>query len=93
VYVGSLEASHFDEILRRVGSSRNLHWDPSVPRRLRELCLGKCGELRACVPRDICDILAAIMTYERRDARITREDVDRAVALYFPDANRVRHTD
>jgi hypothetical protein len=93
IFVQSLEAKHFDEIFRRVANTRNLLWDLSIPRRLRELCLAKTGELRACVPRDICDILAAIMTYERREPRITKEDLDRAVALYFPDANRPRHVD
>jgi len=90
IYVDSLDPKHFDEIFRRVANSRNLQWDPSILRRLRELCLNKTGELRACVPRDICDILSAIMVYERREARITREDVERAVALYFPDAEKRR---
>ncbi len=93
IFVESLEAKHFDEIFRRVAHGRGLLWDLSIPRRLRELCLAKCGELRACVPRDICDILSAIMVYERREARINKEDLERAVALYFPDANRKRHVD
>jgi hypothetical protein len=93
IFVESLDAKHFDEIFRRVANSRNLLWDLSIPRRLRELCVAKTGELRACVPRDICDILVAIMTYERREPRISKEDLDRAVALYFPDANRARHVD
>ena len=89
----SLEGRHFDEIFRRVAQSRSLLWDTTIPRRLRELCLAKCGELRACIPRDICDILSAIMVYERREPRISREDLDRAVALYFPDPERKRHLD
>jgi hypothetical protein len=93
IYVESLDAKHFDEIFRRVANSRNLIWDAAVLRRLRELCLGKTGELRACVPRDICDILSAIMVYERREPRISREDLERAVALYFPDANQRRKLD
>lgn len=93
IFVESLEPKHFDEIFRRVAHGRGLLWDLVIPRRLRELCLAKCGELRACVPRDICDILSAIMTYERREARISKEDLERAVALYFPDANRKRHID
>ncbi len=68
IFVESLEARHFDEIFRRVANSRNLLWDLSIPRRLRELCQSKTGELRACVPRDICDILTAIMVYERRES-------------------------
>jgi hypothetical protein len=90
IFVASLEPKHFDEIFRRVATGRNLLWDMSIPRRLRELCMAKTGELRACVPRDICDILAAIMTYERKEPRITKEDLERAVALYFPDADRPR---
>ena len=93
IFVESLEARHFDEIFRRVAHSRNLLWDVTILRRLRDLCQAKCGELRACVPRDICDILAAIMIYERREARISKDDLERAVALYFPDADRKRHVD
>jgi len=88
IYVESLDAGNFDEILRRVAASRNLIWEPAITRRLRELCLAKCGELRACVPRDICDILCAIMTYERKDTKVSREDLDRAITIYFPDPNR-----
>ena len=93
IFVDSLEPKNFDEIFRRVAQSRNLLWDASIPRRLRELCIAKAGELRACVPRDICEILSAIMTYERKEARISKEDLERAIALYFPDANRKRFVD
>jgi SpoVK/Ycf46/Vps4 family AAA+-type ATPase len=93
IYVESLDAKHFDEIFRRVANSRSLVWDNATLRRLRELCLAKTGELRACFPRDICDILSAIMVYERRDARINREDLERAVALYFPDEGQKRRLD
>jgi hypothetical protein len=87
IYVESLDTGNFDEILRRVAASRNLIFEPAIARRLRELCLAKCGELRACVPRDICDILCAIMTYEGKDTRVSREDLDRAITIYFPDPN------
>jgi hypothetical protein len=88
IYIESLDARNFDEIFRRVAASRNLIWDAAILRRLRDLCLAKCGELRACVPRDICDILSSIMTYERKEPRISKEDLDRAIAIYFPDGNR-----
>lgn len=93
IFVESVDPKHFDEIFRRVATSRSLVWDLSIPRRLRELCMSKTGELRACVPRDICDILSAIMIYERREPRITKEDLERAVALYFPDATSPRKFD
>ena len=93
IFVEPMDAKLFDEVFRRVASSRNLVWDLSIPRRLRELCLAKTGELRACIPRDICDILTAMMVYERREPRISKEDLDRAVALYFPDANRPKFTE
>jgi len=28
------------------------------------------------------------MTYERKDTRVSREDLDRAIMIYFPDPNR-----
>src|ERR1039457_7085643 len=43
IFVESLDAKSFDEIFRRVANSRSLLWDLSIPRRLRELCLTKCG--------------------------------------------------
>jgi Cdc6-like AAA superfamily ATPase len=84
VYVGPVDAATFDEIFRRVVGLRNLPCDPDVGEYFRRLCLREGGmELRACYPWDVCNILVNIGRYEGRPARVTRADLERAVALYF----------
>jgi predicted ATPase with chaperone activity len=39
--------------------------------------------LRCCHPRDILQQLVNIAIYERRAARMNRDDLDRAIGLYF----------
>lgn len=84
IYVEPVDPDSFDEILRRVASARNIPMDADSPALLRELCLrdGRT-ELRACYPNDICNILVSISRYENVPPRITRENLERAVRLYF----------
>ena len=84
IFVEAVEPAIFDEILRRVVASRNIPAEPDSAEYLRRLCLrdGRT-ELRACYPRDICDILASIANYEGRPIRMTRAELERAAALYF----------
>ena len=84
IYVEPVHEETFDEIFRRVASSRNIPLDPGSCELLRKLCLqdGRT-ELRACYPVDMCNILGSIGRYERRPIRITREELERAVGLYF----------
>jgi len=84
VYVEAIEPQLFDEIFRRVASARNLPYEPDTAEYLRKLCYREGSmELRACYPADICSILAAIANYEGRPVRVSKEDLERAVALYF----------
>jgi hypothetical protein len=39
--------------------------------------------LRACYPMDIYKLVKAISEYEGRPVRMTKQNIDRAVALYF----------
>ena len=39
--------------------------------------------LRACYPIDIYKLVKAISEYEGRPVRMTKANIDRAVALYF----------
>jgi hypothetical protein len=41
------------------------------------------GLLRACYPLDVYKLIKAISEYEGRPVRMTRLNIDRAVALYF----------
>jgi predicted ATPase with chaperone activity len=84
IFIEAVDPTIFDEILRRVVASRNIPTEPDTADYLRRLCLrdGRT-ELRACYPRDICDILASIANYEGRAVRMTRAELERASDLYF----------
>jgi hypothetical protein len=74
----------FDEIFHRVVSQRNIPCEPGSGELLRKLCLELgARELRACYPQDIVDIIVAIGAYEARPLEINRENLERAVELYF----------
>jgi hypothetical protein len=84
VYVEACAPELFDEIFRRVASARNIPYEADSAEYLRKLCHREGSmELRACYPADICNILLAISNYESRPARVTKADLERAVALYF----------
>jgi predicted ATPase with chaperone activity len=84
ILVEEVSAEVFDEILRRYSLSRKIPYEPDKAEYLRSLCL-RDGRtvLRACYPGDICRILISISEYEGRAPRMTREDLERAVGLYF----------
>lgn len=84
IFVEAVDAAVFDEILKRIITGRNIPAEPDTADYLRRLCLrdGRT-ELRACYPRDICDILASIANYEGRAVRMTRGELERASDLYF----------
>ena len=83
ILVEPVEAELFDEIFRRVTSARNVPTEPDSAEYLRHLCERHGSELRACYPADICTILISIATYEGRQSRASRADLERAVNLYF----------
>ncbi len=84
VYVEAIEPVIFDEIFRRVVTARNIPCEPEAAEYLRKLCFKESGpELRACYPADICNIILSIATYEMRPPRMTKDELERAVQLYF----------
>jgi energy-coupling factor transporter ATP-binding protein EcfA2 len=84
VYVEAVEPQLFDDIFKRVASARNMPYEPDTAEYLRQLCYREGSqELRACYPADICNILVSIANYESRPVRASKEDLERAVALYF----------
>ncbi len=84
VYIDPVEPPLFDEIFRRVSSARNIACEPDTAEYLRKLCQKEgTGELRACFPADICNILVAIANYESQPPRAMKPDLERAVKLYF----------
>jgi adenylate kinase family enzyme len=84
IYIEPVHQNTFDEILRRVATARNIPVPPTAGQDLRDLCLrdGRT-ELRACYPVDICNILLSISRYEKKPLQLSRENLERAVNLYF----------
>jgi hypothetical protein len=84
VLVEGVTAEIFDQIFQRVVQANQISAEAGAAPYLREKCMAagsKC--LRACYPMDIYKIVKAISEYEGRPVRLTRPNIDRAVALYF----------
>ena len=84
VLVDDIGAEVFDEIFRRVMQTHQVPTEPGSAEYLRERCEAYAARvLRACYPMDIYRLVKAISEYEGRPVRMTRVNIDRAVALYF----------
>jgi predicted ATPase with chaperone activity len=84
VLVENVTPEVFDEIFRRVVQSVQAPAEPGCAEYLRERCREVGAKhLRACYPMDIYKLVKAISEYEGRPVRMTRVNIDRAVALYF----------
>jgi hypothetical protein len=84
ILVEPVDTPTFDQIFTRVVAAKRVPAQTDSSEYLRKLCL-KDGrsELRACYPLDICNILVSIADYERRPVQMSKDDLERAVALYF----------
>ena len=84
IYIEPVHQHTFDEIFRRVASTRNIALEPDSCENLRKLCLSDGRtELRACYPLDIVNILTSIGRYEKRPIAVTKDELLRAVGMYF----------
>jgi hypothetical protein len=64
--------------------SNQVPTEPGCGEYLRERCEEYVARvLRACYPMDVYRLVKAISEYEGRPVRMTRANIDRAVALYF----------
>jgi hypothetical protein len=84
ILIEAVEARVFDQIFEQVFRRREVAFEAESAQYLRGLCLqsGR-AHLRACYPQDICNLLVSISRYEKRPATASREDLSRAVNLYF----------
>ncbi len=84
IKVDTISVEQFDHILERVCADYQVEFDAEMAAYLREKCNpdGK-GVLRACYPRDMLRILQSIADYENRAPELSRQDLDRALNLYF----------
>ena len=84
VYLGASEPEVFDRILAQVAAKNGLDVPPGLPETFRRICIERGpGEMRACYPRDLCEIITANSVYQRRPAALTPESVDHAARIYF----------
>lgn len=84
ILIEPVEPHVFDQIFHRVFRAREVPYNDEAPEYLRNLCLQDGREyLRACYPMDICNLLVSISRYEHRSVMASREDLERAVNLYF----------
>jgi len=84
VLVENVDPEVFDEIFHRVVQANQAPCEPGSAEYLRQCCAAAGAKfLRACYPMDIYRLIKAISEYEGRPVRLTRANIDRAVALYF----------
>ena len=84
IFVGPVEAETFDQIFERVVAAKKLPCQPGSAFHLRQLCLARgSGDLRPCVPNDICNIIVSISKYKKLTPQINPLQLERAVNLYF----------
>jgi hypothetical protein len=87
IFVEPVHQHTFDEIFRRIASSRGIFLEPDSCENLRKICLSDGRtELRACYPMDIINILSSIGRYEKRTVTVTKDDIHRAAGMYFAKA-------
>jgi hypothetical protein len=84
IYMEPVQAEVFDDIFRRLLADRNLTIDDATVPLLRDICLRLgSGDLRACYPVDILNILDSISIYEEHPITITNASLERAISNYF----------
>jgi hypothetical protein len=89
VLVQDVSPGNFDLIFERVVEAEGVPCDPDCAVHLRHRCLTSGSRvLRACYPLDIVKLIKAISKYDESPVRITRDNIDRAVNLYFAKARR-----
>jgi predicted ATPase with chaperone activity len=93
VMVDNISPAVFDQIFQRVVDTNQAPCEPGAAEYLRQRCVAAGAKhLRACYPMDVYRLVKAISEYEGRAVRLTRANMDRAVALYFargPEAQTV----
>lgn len=83
IFVDAVDDEVFDRIAAQLMKARKLTCSAEASAFLRNLCRELGGELRACQPSDILDILIAISEFEGSYPAVTPENLSRAARLYF----------
>ncbi len=83
ILIEAVDADTFDTILHLTAAAMGMELEDGGDAFMREMCLRHSPDLRPCFPRDICQAIRAIATYENQQGMITREDIERAATGYF----------
>jgi hypothetical protein len=83
ILVDAVAPEVFDEIFRRVLVKFKMPCGEGACEHLRKLCLEHGGDLRPSYPRDMCQIIRSVKTYEEEPLGVNTADLDRAVDLFF----------
>jgi hypothetical protein len=83
ILVDAVNGDVFDRIFERLVKERLLSCEPETARFFRNLCLKAGGELRACQPVDILNILISISEFEGKEPQVNRKSLAAAAGLYF----------
>ena len=84
IRVEALSRDLFLELFRRVCTERQLPCRPEMEEYILQQCLRHSREgLRGCFPNDLTKIIRGIAAFEERPASVERDDVDKAMKVYF----------
>ena len=86
VEVEEVDNEIFDRITKRILDANQVQVEAGCVEYLRDTCRATAGKLHACYPGDIYRLVKSISEYEGRSVRLTRVNIERAVALYFAKA-------
>ena len=84
VFIGPTEPEVFERILESVAAKHGFEVKPGIPEVFQRTCMETGpGILRACYPRDLCEIILANSIYEGRPGELTEKTISEAASLYF----------
>jgi hypothetical protein len=84
ILISPVSGRSFLDIFRREAERQGFEYDPLIADSILSICLRLGGEtLRACYPRDICNISRCINEYESRPNQLSPAILERAAILYF----------
>ena len=84
IRIDPLSVDLFKNLVQKVFGEQSIPCTPETEEYLAQQCARYCPEgLRACFPRDIAEIICGTAIFEQRKPAPSREDVDRALGVYF----------
>jgi predicted ATPase with chaperone activity len=84
VKIGAITPETFSEIWQRECQARGIAFVPEIAEYACRRCAEAVdGELRACFPRDLMDIIGGVAALDQRPVALSQEEVDHAAKLYF----------